>query len=366
VNQALFKALSALLLLSAAALAGWEVVPSGTTNSLSRLAVSGSRLYAIGTNGTFLRSDDTGKIWAPVSQMESVPVVALTFAGSTGLLVASEGRLFRTSNSGETWTAGPTFDTAFRFYDIQLRANGKAVLFGSRLGDFRIWKSTDGGNTWGLPDSTWLLGETLSPIGANGSGGRFCFSPSDTGYLGAGAAILKTINGGSTWTVAKHMSHDSDFSATFISSCSFFTGSRGVFTGIYYGHMVQTQNGAASLTPRGTHALAGVFFSAPAIGFGVGSSSTGKPKIMRTADGGETWATQELPVIPANAYLNDVLFLNANIGVAVGRDGTILRTTDGGGSPVALSPAPRSTARPRIGGLFGKMVDALGRAVSGR
>lgn len=52
-----------------------------------------------------------------------------------------------------------------------------------------------------------------------------------------------------------------------------------------------------------------------------------KGTIIRTTDGGVTWSNQD----PGGTdVLNNVFFLNANLGWVVGDNGTILRTTDGG------------------------------------
>lgn len=55
----------------------------------------------------------------------------------------------------------------------------------------------------------------------------------------------------------------------------------------------------------------------------VGAAGT----VLRTTDGGETWAAQDSGT-PAN--LHGVSFADANEGVVVGSEGTIVRTTDGG------------------------------------
>ena len=52
--------------------------------------------------------------------------------------------------------------------------------------------------------------------------------------------------------------------------------------------------------------------------------------IFHTNNKGNTWESQQLPDI--RAYINDIYFLNQNIGWAVGERNTILKTTDGGES----------------------------------
>jgi photosystem II stability/assembly factor-like uncharacterized protein len=58
-------------------------------------------------------------------------------------------------------------------------------------------------------------------------------------------------------------------------------------------------------------------------GTAVGADGT----ILRTTDGGSTWITQ---TSGTTNYLIGVSFTDAMTGTAVGADGTILRTTTGG------------------------------------
>jgi photosystem II stability/assembly factor-like uncharacterized protein len=75
--------------------------------------------------------------------------------------------------------------------------------------------------------------------------------------------------------------------------------------------------------PQG-NALLGVSFTDTNRGTAVGKDGT----IVRTTDGGATWVTQ---TSGTTSFLLGVSFTDANTGTAVGQNGTILRTTDGGG-----------------------------------
>ena len=73
-----------------------------------------------------------------------------------------------------------------------------------------------------------------------------------------------------------------------------------------------------------TNALLGVSSTDANNGTAVGDQGT----IVRTADGGTTWTAQQSGT---TNQLHGVSFTDANTGTAVGLQGTILRTTDGGG-----------------------------------
>jgi photosystem II stability/assembly factor-like uncharacterized protein len=68
--------------------------------------------------------------------------------------------------------------------------------------------------------------------------------------------------------------------------------------------------------------LVGVSFAAPSSGTAVGEEGT----ILRTTDGGTTWMSQNSGTTQT---LFGVSFTAANTGTAVGHGSTILRTTDG-------------------------------------
>ncbi len=59
------------------------------------------------------------------------------------------------------------------------------------------------------------------------------------------------------------------------------------------------------------------------IGYVIGENNT----YMKTIDGGDTWSYISFPT---NRTINGMYFIDANNGTAVGNYGTILKTTDGG------------------------------------
>jgi hypothetical protein len=96
--------------------------------------------------------------------------------------------------------------------------------------------------------------------------------------VGSGGIILKTTNGGTTWT---------------------------------------TQNSGT------TTYLNSVYFTSPTDGYAVGGANT----ILKTTNGGTTWTTQTSGTL---GYLNSVYFISSTTGYAVGGAGIILKTTNGG------------------------------------
>ena len=96
--------------------------------------------------------------------------------------------------------------------------------------------------------------------------------------------------------------------------------------------------------PRRIHAVA---FPSASVGFAVGDDGT----ILTTANGGTTWTSQTGPT-GLTANLRAVAFPSASVGFAVGDDGTILTTANGGTTwtsqtgPTGLTANLRAVAFP--------------------
>lgn len=93
---------------------------------------------------------------------------------------------------------------------------------------------------------------------------------------------------------------------------------------------VYAQEGWFQQASGTNYPLYGVFFTDSNNGTVVGKNG----KILRTTNGGITWMTQTSGTI---YYLSSVFFTDSNNGIAVGELGTILRTTDGGANWILQS-----------------------------
>jgi len=116
---------------------------------------------------------------------------------------------------------------------------------------------------------------------------------------------------------------------------SFLTPQLGYVVG-YNGALLKTSDGTTwdnISAPAGvnTHHFLGVDFRTADAGHAVGGVTGDEPwqTIIRTENGGADWTVQ---LSQPGGVLRDVSFLNPLVGVAVGDNGTVLRTADGGGS----------------------------------
>ncbi len=159
------------------------------------------------------------------------------------------------------------------------------------------------------------------------------FLNSKEGYVVGGQddtvqTILKTTDGGTTWSVQR------DITGHWLTSICFVSSSRGFAVG-KGGTVLKTTNGGTNWSvvsiPGAVSArdFNKVYFRNASVGFIVGGSEFGlKQTILQTTDGGDTWNT----IVDADGQeiLNGIGFKDAQNGFAVGNKGAIKATTDGG------------------------------------
>jgi photosystem II stability/assembly factor-like uncharacterized protein len=119
----------------------------------------------------------------------------------------------------------------------------------------------------------------------------------------------------------------------------------GVIVWIDLDHVTDTDN-------LGDYHIYDVFFTDSETGTAVGLEGT----ILQTTDGGETWVGQ---TSGTSSALRDVVFTDTNTGTVVGDDGTVLRTTDGSDTwiqqviPTSINLHSVSFANENVGTIVG-------------
>jgi photosystem II stability/assembly factor-like uncharacterized protein len=143
---------------------------------------------AVGQNGVFLRTTDMGQNWGQVSNIPNMLFSGICFADQSIGYATGNKLLLKTHDAGATW------------YEIPLTNTLRSIYFAtSEIGygvgsSGLIMKTEDGGNSWT---------ELMSPT--NESLYSVHFYDKDTGFVAGGtyvisAVILKTTDGGLHWT----------------------------------------------------------------------------------------------------------------------------------------------------------------------
>ncbi len=87
---------------------GWAALYSGTTETLRgvHFPADATTGYAVGGNGTILKTTDGGPNWSPLASGTTATLHALHFPtdAATGYAAGSNGTILRTDDGGATWT----------------------------------------------------------------------------------------------------------------------------------------------------------------------------------------------------------------------------------------------------------------------
>jgi photosystem II stability/assembly factor-like uncharacterized protein len=294
---------------------------------------------------------DTGWVLQPVGGANLNGVFFLP-DGRTGWAVGNGGRLVRTTDAGANWTSQTSFTSN----------NLNAVWFTSAS---EGWAAGDANTLLKYTNGTWAritvsIGENLNDI---------CFATPDTGWIAAAnGTIARTVNGGDTWIETKLPASFAFHSIAFAGTRDgwavgdggtvFGTHDRGL-TWFLVGSLtaqplkaVWRFDAATAITVGATGTVArtvttpdsvawqlvvpsagaanqleGVWGIGPSLVYAVGFNASLGGTILRSDDGGVTWETQAART--ANR-LNDVHFVDALRGWAVGDGGVIVHTARGG------------------------------------
>ncbi len=268
---------------------------------------------------------------------------------SNGWAVNSDGQILKTTNGGERWDVKFQTPLAPNGRPIYLRclafASELVGWAGTLTREQRLYATKDGGESWqavanlpaGAPDKVcglWAVNQSV----VYGSGTN---DPSD------GAAMIKTVNGGQSWTAIDMSAH-----ASSLIDIYFPTPDQGWVVGGFSDRpnptyddvqpvILRTEDGGKtwddrlksmrSEFPKGTWGWKIQFLDSQ-LGF-VSLENMTQAFILKTTDGGRSWT--KMPVI-GNANLEGIGFLNATEGWVGGWGdidfelGTSSVTADGG------------------------------------
>jgi len=193
------------------------------------------------------------------------------------------GTVLRTSNGGVTWQRLRVTDDLVDFRDIDAIDERTAYVLSIGNGSAsRIYKTVDAGQTWQLQYKNTDEKAFLDAMSFWDRDRGLVFGDSVDGQLW----ILKTGNGGGTWT------------------------------------RVPPNELPPALENEGAFAASGTNIAM----FGkndawIGTGAAAKTRVLRTSDGGQTWNVAETPLLAGpSAGIFSIAFRDRNNGVIVGGD----------------------------------------------
>lgn len=234
--------------------------------------------FIVGSDGLILKTTDGGINWSKKVSGTSETLNSISFLDSKfGIAIGNNGIIVQSSDSGENWLLVNS-KTENALLSVDFNDSGSAFIIGHNS---KFLNSNDTGLTW--DSKVGPLGEIPYP--------RCIQMINDTGYaIGNYTSFYETTDGGKNWK-GKTITN---------------------FTEPPYKHL----NCLFFLTSRIAYAA----------GINYYDGINDKALIYKTINGGESWEdVTDLSFKPINS-----LFITKEIGIAVGTEGTIIRTNDEG------------------------------------
>ena len=285
-----------------------SIAMSGTPELYSVSAADASTLWAVGREGTILKTTNGGTAWnQQASGTEAVLYGVAAASTTTAWAVGEGGLILKTTNGGTAWNqqASGTGNTLLAVAAADAN-NAWAVGF-----DGTVLHTTDGGTNWASQASGTT--NTLTAVAA---------ADANTAWaVGFSGTVIYTSDGGTLWTGQTSGVSSALMSVSAADANTAWAAGEGgtvIFTADA-GTNWDTQDAGTEESMHGVKATS-------ATHAWLSGESGG---IYETEDGGNTWEEREHGF---RANLNAVAAIGNDNAWVVGKDTTILATSDGGDS----------------------------------
>jgi photosystem II stability/assembly factor-like uncharacterized protein len=291
--------------------------------------VGGNDLLAVGELGTIHRTTDLGANWSRIGgSRRPMDVRGVDFIDANHGVAAENGydsgnqrtEMCYTADGGNTWTLSTVSDALGPMSMLDVTFASETDVYAVGLGETgidyygTIIKSEDGGLTWNGLYSDWCPAFCTDPLYLR----SVSFGSSIRGVAVGEYGGIVVINNDVVTRVTSPLPVD-------LLDVSMPDANTAVAVGVG-GTILRSTNGGAtwSVQTSGTAVdLHAVWFIDALTGWVVGTAGT----ILHTDDGGLTWIPQ---LSVTSEWLFGVRFVTASTGVAVGNNGVVLITYDGG------------------------------------
>ena len=286
----------------------WQHIQLPINSNLSSVHFINDDIGFIGSwDGELLKTTDGGKNWSVNNIDEYADIYVYFINQNYGWLLSSTSptstyKVYKTTDGGNSWQSN--FITPRSMHDIYFLDTSKGFLVG---GFGEIYMSTNGGVDWKLINSP--TSEFLYKV-------KFK-NPLEGFILGRFGTLLHTTDGGYNWT-NKSIGQNTWWDIDFIDE------NKGIIVGNRFRILVTFDGGNSWLekTFSSVWALTACNYldETKCIVFGE------KGNIYKSSDSGNNW---ESKVLGDRNDISDLTFIK-KIGFAVGKYGTILKTTNKG------------------------------------
>lgn len=313
----------------------WQLQNSGTTNLLKDLYfLSAMQGYAVGDNGTLLKTTDGGINWNSQVSPTTSNLNSIKFIdANTGYIAVQDTFFLKTVDGGNTWTIeqldtikenpGSCFFCMYNLVDFFDASNGLIVL---SEGQLTKAQTSDGGLKWDM--KTEGLSASMNTA--------MSWPVKDSMYiLDINRKLAKSTNGGVNWSEMTLATGNVFYFDTYFinGKTGFVTGER---SGTLKSFISKTNDGGASWTFVLQDSLLNkriLNMDFDNAGHGI---AVGKGVILSTLNYGDTWGVDSL-TFPLPGQLYGARITSAGV-FAVGINGTILKWIN---SPLGISGATK-------------------------
>lgn len=305
--------------------------PYPTANTLLAVKfITPQKGWVVGEKGTILYTEDGGDTWEAQESGTEEDLKSVAFVNEKqGWAVGNRGVIIHTEDGGKTWK--PQGDIKIPLHKVFFVTEKEGWAGGDHG---TLLHTIDGGQNWVKPD----IGKGISA-----SIGGIFFIDSNTGWILAGGKVYRTIDTGKTWQGTTGMVGGGPSGFTEISEKQwqgeiFFANDKQGWAVVGLWYIYHTEDGGKTWedqlsTGYMSYGVGNIFFTNDKNGCAAGSS------ILCTEDGGKTW-NERLGIKPGERdNIGDVMvsvwgisFVNRSTAWAVGNNGQIIKTEDGGKS----------------------------------
>ncbi len=271
----------------------------------------------VGYNGTILRTTNCGDNWISISSgLNYTYTGAQMLSSGTGYICGPSNFIQKTTNYGINWTQINLTFSGSEYSSLSFINENTGFVVGRYNSQPRVLKTTNGGITF----SNLNNGINTIPL-------LDVFMVDQNNIYISGYNIYKSTNGGANWVNV--------FTTSYQRTGLFFHNPDTGFVGGGQ-ETYKTINGGINWYPVYGNGGASVFsidFINELTGWAVGYTYS-NTRILKTINGGNNWNV--FNGITATA-LKDVHAINDTTVIAIGEGGTILKTTNGGGTIIGLT-----------------------------